>query len=242
MLLSTHTFGQNEECQVSMDQILLQKRFSMYQCRINGATFNKQSHHVSFQPNHPALDTIYFSYANHQKEMIITRFTPGERYVITVGCGDVGFEIYEEKKHLSIVQTKENLENQGEEYFPVWESGNVRFKLINSSINDTLIGMYGNFSMPIGKLLTLDAPQSDFLQADKALCGSNNDDIVVASLINHKASNDWYEINGHTIDWSAFSFEDLVVHAKISVRLFNKENVIATYDRKRKQLRMEIEE
>ena len=243
LIFGLNTFGQ-KYCTVSIDSFLMHDRFATYEWKINNTTFNCQSTNIEFKTNSPLLDTLCFSHNRGNRNVndtIITRFTEGMDYIITRGCCDGGFEIYEKEKHHKILKLCQDLRQEDEEPL-LWEGGTVSFKLVNYSLKDTLIGSYGDFAaMPIGKIL-INSSRTKFIEPHKGYFGSNTDYIIIATVIENKNQKKWYIDENKTVDWNGIGFEGLIVHAKTKVRLFNHEKIIVTFDWSTKQLHIEFDE
>jgi hypothetical protein len=177
------------------------------------------------------------------REKVITRFKPGKKYVITLGCCDAGFDIHDaEPRHY------ERLFDS----IPDWQYDSIRlseenppidFNVINHISKDTLIGMYADLYACLGNgfMLKNNMHKRD-LWPSKSGYADNRDFIMVAvrkdTLLPEVWDNGWFRIDEN----EGFNLwcESIRVVTKVQVRFMYHEKILAVYDAKRKRLKLKI--
>lgn len=212
--------------------------------KINGVELSFVNSSVTFTVHYPKQDTIIYSKNDTaKKELIITRFTPGQFYTITFSGCCMAFDIFGD-------------DHYPKKHNPTWpdtlgmklENGTVQFKALNYTDTTMLIGSFGDIygGYTGGVLLTSNTLST---KTDPFLLPYSNyvNHVIIgkAQYVNMDTlDEEWYNREFHIIVKDVKNKEAVYLKEFVNFqcRFFNRENLVVIYDCKTSEVKLEIQE
>ncbi|MBS1634924.1 MAG: hypothetical protein JST26_03310 [Bacteroidetes bacterium] len=236
---ATFIYGQTT---VICDDYLISSRQSTYRWQINGISFKPAPDRITIYPHYPDTDTIVFfnEGAREPIDTIYSRIPPGKNYVLTIGCCDEGFDIYDASKLmvLSGLMNRHDMDNATFDslYMASKESGEVKFVIHNKVPGDTLLGIYMDFA-GLPEALVIKANKSyDWMKPSKGYYSSSIDYVGIAR---RKSAIALHPLEKGMVCWEDPDFDaNFETLRMFRLRIFNEDRVIVDWDHKTNRFKL----
>lgn len=227
---------------VSVDKSLLQEdglHVNSYGLSINGQKIKADTHYIRYTSHYPAFDTIYYTMndaGNPYK--IITRFVPGKRYVITLGCCAM-FEFMEKNKLEKLYelyrQAGNNYDKMDSIRLRYHESAALWVTGKNLPATDSVYAYYGDHTgMPYAYLLN--SQKTGPMRSYYGYYSSNGAAIMFYKFPKGAVKPAEFK-NGYIEDLFPEIEYEL---ASVFCRFFHNEKIMATYDARDNTIELKI--
>ena len=185
------------------------------------------------------FDTIIFNKPNYKERIILTKFNAGHIYNIHYNycCND--FDMTEKNDYYDSLA---KIEDVMMSYYIHLKEPRVRFKLLNSKPNDTLVGTFGRFAIHAGGIILKKNKVTNYISPFTTGYSTYAYEIAIVRASKQDEAEEieddkiYLLMRNSTQDYKIEKF-----FASIEYRFFGKEKLLVTYDYQTNKMKVEIE-
>jgi hypothetical protein len=210
---------------------------------INGQKVICDSTEVKIKIHKDGFDTLIYHSKSYAPtgDTILTKFKNNEHYIFSIGCCASGFDVHLKSRYVKMNRELELYPEAFDSiYLSSFEKGRVKIEIKNMKVNDTLIGIYGDYSaaaMPEGIFFATNKTLE--VSTEKGFYSTNVDQLMIL-----KKTPEMKEIGAeypNVVLWDFNPLENAVIYKWAKIRLFDRNEVKVTYDAQKNEWEIKLE-
>jgi hypothetical protein len=216
-------------------------RARCYGLQVNQVEMDTVQRDFHLRTHYPGFDTVFFrGGANEDWDTVFTRFRPGEKYLVSIGCCDEGFEIWDSEKLAIMAALPEDASMEAFDSLRglLYETGEVSFRLRHCPRGDTLVGLFLNFAAGRPIQLLTRGRATGFVAPSMGYYGTNRTWVLVGRPTGSLSGS--YFLMDDELQWNDLEMKDFERLSMVQLRLFENERVRLIYDVRSGRMKMRI--